>query len=80
MASTKSKGQSPRLYDNAAYTCWFQTFKQDCKDVVAAIDDCAHNLQPIGPSSPLYKMVLADRDLTTLSCSLALLGVAKQWN
>ncbi|KAF7014017.1 hypothetical protein CFC21_028049 [Triticum aestivum] len=66
--------------DNAVRTCWFATFKQDCVDVAAAIDDCAHNLQPVGSSSPLYKMVLTDRDLSTLSCSLALHGVAKQWH
>ncbi|XBI52579.1 hypothetical protein VPH35_034932 [Triticum aestivum] len=66
--------------DNAVRTCWFATFKQDCVDVAAAIDDCAHNLQPVGSSSPLYKMVLADRDLSALSCSLALLGVAKKWH
>uniref|UniRef100_A0ACD5UT00 Uncharacterized protein n=1 Tax=Avena sativa TaxID=4498 RepID=A0ACD5UT00_AVESA len=60
---------------SALYVCWYPHFKQDCNDAAAAIDDCAHKLQPIDSSSPFYKMVLADRDRTALACSLAGLGI-----
>uniref|UniRef100_A0ACD5UR78 Uncharacterized protein n=1 Tax=Avena sativa TaxID=4498 RepID=A0ACD5UR78_AVESA len=59
---------------SALYVCWYPHFKQDCNDATAAIDDCAHKLQPIDSSSPFYKMVLADRDRIALTCSLAGLG------
>ncbi|XBI10745.1 uncharacterized protein [Aegilops tauschii subsp. strangulata] len=61
----------------ALYSCGFpKTFRQDCADAAAAIDDCARNLQAADPSSPLYKLALTGRELTAVTCSLALLGEA----
>ncbi|KAI4972333.1 hypothetical protein ZWY2020_003263 [Hordeum vulgare] len=61
----------------ALYSCNFSTFfKRDCTDAVAAIDDCTRNLHAVDPSSPLFKLALTGRDLTTITCSLALLGEA----
>lgn len=64
------------LIGQALYNCGFPTFKQNCTDAAAAIDDCARKLQAVDPSLPLYKLALTDRDLTTITCSLALHGEA----
>ncbi|KAM0891663.1 hypothetical protein ACQ4PT_026239 [Festuca glaucescens] len=60
---------------DALKTCTMPGFLRGFQDASAAVNDCVQVLRHVngGAKSPLYRMVLADRDRIALACSLGAL-------
>ncbi|KAF0901192.1 hypothetical protein E2562_038315 [Oryza meyeriana var. granulata] len=57
------------------HSCSLTDIRTDCATAVAAIDDCATAVLPVGGNTSLYAMVLLGRDRSVLVLRLAMLLV-----